>query len=384
MIRYLTAGESHGPSLTVIMEGVPAGVKLEEKLLQQEMARRQQGVGRGGRMAIETDTVRVTSGVRFGETLGSPLTLVVENRDHANWLDKMAPFGEAAGEAVTAVRPGHADLTGVLKYDRQDARDILERASARETAARVAAGGVCKQLLAALGVQVRSHVVNLGGVESPLQGMAAFRAWRQPDPQTACLDEAASLAMKQRVEEAKNAGDTLGGVIEVFADGLWAGLGTYAQGDRRLDARLAAAMVSIPAIKGVEFGEGFQYANLPGSQAHDEIFHADSQGFFRRTNHAGGLEGGMSNGEVVWLRLVMKPIPTLMQPLATVDLRTKAAVDACKERSDVCAVPAAAVVAEAMLAITLAQVISEQFGGDCFQDLKQNIDAYKQRLEKRA
>ena len=358
MIRYLTAGESHGPSLTVIMEGVPAGVKLEEKLLQQEMARRQQGVGRGGRMAIETDTVRVTSGVRFGETLGSPLTLVVENRDHANWLDRMAPFGAPAGEAVTAVRPGHADLTGVLKYDRQDARDILERASARETAARVAAGGVCKQLLAALGVQVRSHVVNLGGVKSPLQGMEAFQAWRQPDSQTACLDEAASLAMKQRVAEAQSTGDTLGGVIELFADGLWAGLGTYAQGDRRLDARLAAAMVSIPAIKGVEFGEGFQYANLSGSQAHDEIFHADPKGFFRRTNHAGGLEGGMSNGEVLWLRLVMKPIPTLMQPLATVDLRTKAAVDACKERSDVCAVPAAAVVAEAMLAITLAQVIS--------------------------
>lgn len=384
MIRYLTAGESHGPCLTVIIEGLPAGLPLQEDLLQREMARRQQGVGRGGRMAIETDTVRVTSGLRFGQTLGSPLTLVVDNRDHANWLERMAPFGAPAGEAVTAVRPGHADLTGLLKYDRHDARDILERASARETAARVAAGGVCKQLLASLGVEIRSHVVSLGGVESPLQGPAAFAAWREADPETSCLDAATAQAMKQRVLAAQTDGDTLGGVVEVFASGLWPGLGSHVQGDRRLDSCLAAAMVSIPAIKGVEFGEGFRYASLPGSQAHDEIFYQEGRGFFRQTNHAGGLEGGMTNGEVLWLRLVMKPIPTLMRPLATVDAESKQPVAACRERSDVCAVPAAAVVAEAMTALTLAQAVAEQFGGDCLQDLQARVAAYRQRLVARA
>ena len=379
-LRFLTAGESHGPSLTAILEGIPAGLSLDAGKINRELARRQQGYGRGGRMKIETDTVRVLSGVRFGETLGSPITLSVENRDWQNWQERMAAFGEPQGDKVTAARPGHADLTGVRKYAREDVRDILERASARETAMRVAVGAVAKELLYALGVTVESAVLDIGGVAADAAKREAGAAHKAASDLN-CFDEYAEEKMKEKIRAAKEAGDTLGGIFEVRISGAPLGLGSHIQWDRRLDARLAAAMMSIQAIKGVEIGAGFGYAALSGSEAHDEMFCGENGAVVRRTNRAGGLEGGMTNGEDIVVRAVMKPIPTLMKPLHSVDIAKKEPVLASKERSDVCAVPAASVVGEAMAAFVLAEAFVEKFDSDNLRDMQANIAAYKNRTE---
>ena len=379
-MRFLTAGESHGPSLTAILEGIPAGLSLKLENINRDLARRQQGYGRGGRMKIETDTVRILSGVRFGETLGSPLTLSVENRDWQNWQERMAAFGEVHGEKVTAARPGHADLTGVRKYAREDIRDILERASARETAMRVAVGAVAKELLFALGVTVESAVLDIGGVAADTAKRETGAAHKAAS-ELNCFDAEAEEGMKEKIRAAKEAGDTLGGIFEVRIAGAPLGLGSHIQWDRRLDARFAAAMMSIQAIKGVEIGAGFGYAALPGSEAHDEMFLGENDSVVRRTNRAGGLEGGMTNGEDIVIRAVMKPIPTLMKPLHSVDIEKKTPVLASKERSDVCAVPAASVVGEAMAAFVLAEAFIEKFDSDNMRDMKADVEAYKKRTE---
>jgi chorismate synthase len=380
-MRFLTAGESHGQCLTTIIEGLPAGLPIDIDGINEELARRQQGYGRGGRMQIEKDKVEILSGVRFGITLGSPVTLAISNRDWANWTDRMAVSGPQNGTPVTAPRPGHADLTGVLKYDREDVRDILERASARETASRVAVGAVAKQLLAAVGGKVTSHVINIGGVA--IQGIRpdfASIVRRRGKSDLGCIDAKAEERMRAAIDAAKEQGDSLGGVVEVLADSILPGLGSYVHWDRRLDTRLAAAMMSIPAIKGVEFGAGFAYAALPGSKAHDEIYYDPGNGYCRSTNLAGGIEGGMSNGETIVMRAVMKPIPTLMKPLQSVDIASHLPISASTERSDVCAVPAAAVVGEAMTAIILGQAILEKFSSDCINDLVAAVEQYKSRL----
>ena len=376
----MTAGESHGPSLTAILEGIPAGLSLRLENINRDLARRQQGYGRGGRMKIETDAVRILSGVRFGETLGSPITLSVENRDWQNWQERMAAFGEAHGEKVTAARPGHADLTGVRKYAREDIRDILERASARETAMRVAVGAVAKELLFALGVTVESAVLDIGGVAADAAKRETGAA-HMTTSELNCFDAKAEERMKEKIRAAKEAGDTLGGIFEVRIAGAPLGLGSHIQWDRRLDARFAAAMMSIQAIKGVEIGAGFGYAALPGSEAHDEMFLGENDSVVRRTNRAGGLEGGMTNGEDIVIRAVMKPIPTLMKPLHSVDIEKKMPVLASKERSDVCAVPAASVVGEAMAAFVLAEAFIEKFDSDNMRDMKADVEAYKKRTE---
>ena len=380
-LRFMTAGESHGPRLTAILEGLPAGLKLEKEDIDKELARRQQGYGRGGRMKIETDKVEVLSGMRFHETLGGPLTLQVINKDFANWNGRMAAFGEPEGEKVTAARPGHADLTGILKYDRQDVRDILERSSARETTMRVAVGAVCKAFLQELGIKVVSHVVNIGGVAVDMSKIDMPKIGEDVGSEINCYDSEAEVKMKARIDEAKAAGDTLGGIFEVIVQGAPVGLGSHIQWDRRLDARLSAAMMSIQAIKGVEIGAGFACAVLPGSQIHDEIFLADGR-VQRKTNRAGGLEGGMTNGEDIVLRAAMKPIPTLMTPLKSIDIESREAVLACKERSDTCAVSAASVVGEAMTAFVVAQAICEKFGGDALTDVKAAMAAYNKRIGK--
>lgn len=362
MFRFLTAGESHGQCLTAIIEGIPAGLPVDIEAIDRDLARRQQGYGRGGRMLIETDRVEILSGVRFGETLGDPITLRVKNKDWENWQECMSVSGTPTGARVTAARPGHGDLTGVKKYERTDIRDILERASARETATRVAVGALAKTLIEACGMGITSRVINVGGVKNNI-------------PQ-------AEVKIKETIDAARKAGDTLGGTFEVVVSGAIIGLGSHIQWDRRLDARLAAAIMSIQAIKGVEIGEGFGYADLLGSEAHDEIFLDEHNQVYRKTNHAGGIEGGMSNGEKIVVRAVMKPIPTLMKPLASIDIHTKQAVLANKERSDVCAVSAASVVGEAMAAIVLAEVLLEKFGGDSLGDLKTAIAAYLARIER--
>ncbi len=383
MFRFMTAGESHGQGLVAIIEGVPAGMPISLEALQQDLARRQQGYGRGGRMKIEKDRAEVISGMRFGETLGSPLTLLIRNKDWDNWQERMAPDGLPSGEPVTAARPGHADLTGSLKYDRSDVRDILERASARETAARVAVGAVARQLLAVCGIKIASHVTEIGGVKIK----KTVRSLQELEDlyfasELACVEAETEELMKAAIRRAKEEGDTLGGCFEVFAEGLPPGLGSHVQWDRRLDGRIAAAMMSIPAIKGVEVGAGFAYGGLSGKNAHDEIFYDAGKGYYRKTNRAGGIEGGMSNGEAVVIRAAMKPIPTLMSPLQTVDISNRQAVSASTERSDVCAVTAAAVVGEAMLAITLAEALLEMFGGSCLTDLQANLQHYRQRVAK--
>lgn len=375
MFRFLTAGESHGPCLTAVVEGLPAGLRVDLAKLNGALVRRQQGYGRGGRMRIETDTAEFLSGLRFGETIGDPVTLRIANRDWANWTERMSAHGAPAGPRVTAARPGHADLPGVQKYRRADIRDILERASARETAARVAVGALAAQLLEVCGIRIASQVVQIGSV------CAARSSGAGRDPELNCGDVAAAARMKEAIDAARRDGDTLGGTFEVVACGVLPGLGSHIQWDRRLDARLAGALMSVQAIKGVEIGEGFAFADLPGSQAHDEIFVDETGAFCRRTNRAGGIEGGISNGEDIVVRAVMKPIPTLMQPLSSVDVASRAAVRANTERSDVCAVAAASVVGEAMVAIVLAQALLEKFGGDCMADLCASIAQYRMRIE---
>jgi chorismate synthase len=393
MLRFTTAGESHGPALVSILEGMVAGLPLRAEDVNLELARRQQGYGRGRRMQIEQDEIEFLSGVRAGETLGSPIAMLIRNRDWKNWQDVMDPAPRAEDEglrrrAVTRPRPGHADLTGLLKYDREDARDILERASARETTARVAAGAVCKRFLAEFGVRIGSHVVHLGGVDAvrpdpfpeDVNAIADRSPVRMLDPQ------AAELAMA-RIDEAKAAGNTLGGICEVVATGLPAGLGSHVSWDRKLDGRLGAALLSIPAVKGVEIGLGFMAARLTGAEVHDEIEAApgnpESGNVRRRTNRAGGTEGGMTTGEPLVVRVAMKPISTLMRPLGTVDVRTGEPAAAVAERSDVTAVPAMGVIAEAMVAFVLAQAWLEKFGGDSLSETRRNYEGYLQRLAQR-
>lgn len=381
-LRFMTAGESHGPCLTAILEGLPAGLKLDLDAINKDLARRQQGYGRGGRMKIEKDKVNVLSGVRFNETIGGPITLQVANRDFQNWGERMAAFGEPAGEKVTAARPGHADFTGIRKYDREDVRDILERSSARETTMRVAVGAVCKEFLKALGITVVSQVVNIGGVAIDPAKVDRAKLGEDVGSELNCYDAEAEAKMKAKIKEARKAGDTLGGIFEITVRGLPAGLGSHIQWDRRLDGKLAGALMSIQAIKGVEIGAGFDCAILPGSQIHDEMFLDAAGKVYRKTNRAGGLEGGMTNGEELVVKAAMKPIPTLMQPLHSIDIESHEEVLACKERSDTCAVSAASVVGEAMTAFVMAQAICDKFGSDAMVDLKAALAAYKARIGK--
>lgn len=374
MLRFFTAGESHGPGLTVIVDGLPAGVPVDLDAVDAQLRRRQGGYGRGGRMQIEADAVEALGGLRHGRTLGSPVALLIRNRDHANWSDVMSPRpqGEEAltRRALKAPRPGHADLAGALKFQTDDLRDVLERASARETAARVAAGALARALLGALGVELRSHVVRIGGAALPAGTTAAWESLDDVDQSPVrCCDPAVAAAMVAEIDAAKRAGDSVGGVFEVVARGVPAGLGSFAQWDRRLDGRIAQALMSIPAVKAVSLGAGFEAAERPGSRFHDEILFDDARGLLRPTNRAGGLEGGVTNGEELRAQAVVKPIPTLLQPLRSIDLRTKEARTAGVERSDTCVLPAAGVVGEAMLALVLADALLEKFGGDSLPEL---------------
>src|SRR5580765_423970 len=377
--RFTTAGESHGRGLVGILEGLPAGLAISAADVDAELKRRQGGYGRGARMKIESDHIEWLSGVRAGETLGSPIAMLIWNRDWEHWQDVMAPEADATPDPlgrrrqVTRPRPGHADLAGSLKYDRLDARDILERASARETVARVACGAVCKKLLREFSVEIGSYVAELGGVTakniSPLPSPLNEASDRSV---VRCLDKNAEAEIIRRIDAAKAAGDTLGGIVEVVALGVPVGLGSHVSWDRKLDGRLAQALMSIPAVKGVELGLGFEAARRKGSEVHDEIL----PGFARATNRAGGTEGGMTTGEQLIARVAMKPISTLMSPLKTVDLKTGGPAQAQSERSDVTAVPAMGVIAEAMVAIVLTQALLEKFGGDALSELKRNVEGY--------
>ena len=380
-MEYRTAGESHGRALVAIVSGVPSGVPLLAEELDTDLARRQGGYGRGGRMAIESDRALIVSGVRFGLTIGSPVAITIANRDSANWTDVMAVAGERTeGGAVTAPRPGHADLAGCLRIGSTDARDVLERASARETAARVAAGGVAKAFLATLGVCVHSWVERIGDVAVGPYDPDSVDTTAVSASDVRCPDPAAAVQMRAAIDAARADGESLGGVVAVAADGLVPGLGSYAERPRGLDALLASALMSIPAIKGVEFGDGFAAASRPGSQVHDPIV-LDAPGqVHRATNHAGGLEGGLTNGEWLVARIAMKPIPTLTRPLSTVDLVTGEPCDAAHERSDTCAVPAAGVVAEAEMALVLADAYTRMFGDTCVEDIRAALDRYRARI----
>lgn len=381
-MRYTTAGESHGRALITIVEGVPAGVPVDPSAIDRDLARRQGGYGRGGRQSIETDSAQILSGVRFGKTIGSPVALLVANRDWDNWLDVMATTGDRpAGIRETTPRPGHADLAGILKTGSDDARDVLERASARETAARVAAGGIAKALLAALGIEIGSYVESIGTVNMAAREAGDVDREAVETSRVRCPDEAATIAMIDEIDKARGEGESLGGVFTLTATGLVPGVGSYSEASRRLDGRIAQAIMSIPAIKGVEIGEGFTSASKRGSAVHDEIV-ASGAGFARATNRAGGIEGGMTNGELLVVRAAMKPIPTLMSPLKTVDIDTREVADASKERSDVCAVPAAAVVAEAELAFVLADAYLEMFGCSNVADLVGAVDSYRERISR--
>jgi chorismate synthase len=384
-LRYLTAGESHGRQLTAILEGCPSGLAVSRERIDRELARRQQGYGRGDRQSIESDCVDIVGGVRYGRTTGAPIALVVANRDASNWGDVLSvdePIDEARAERVLIPRPGHADLGGALLYERDDIRDVIERASARETAARVACGVIARLLLEALGCVVASHVVSIGAVHSEADLTLDGFAGVELDP-CRCGDSAAGARMVQAIDAAREAGDTLGGVIEVIAFGYPPGVGTYVQGDRRLSARLAAAVMSVPAMKGVEVGLGFAAAGLPGSQVQDPLGYVDGRGYVRASNHAGGVEGGISTGEPIVLRAVMKPIATLANPLASVELGTHELVESRYERADVCAVPAAGIVLEAVVALALADAVLDRFGGATVADVVGAVDAYRARTRLR-
>lgn len=396
MLRYVTAGESHGPCLTMVIDGVPAGFPIDVARINHDLWRRQQGYGRGGRMLIEKDEVQIRSGIRWGETLGSPVALGIENRDWKNWTKKMSAAREDRDEkiAVTKPRPGHADLTGVLKYDRSDIRDILERASARDTVSRTAVGSFAKQLLSPFGIRVMGYVRSIGNVEASLDGYTYEEIYtRAEESPVRTADKEAEEKMIGLIEACKKEGNTLGGIFEVVALGLPPGLGTHAQWDRKLDGRLAQALMSIQAIKGVEIGLGFEMARRRGSQVHDEIFFDPNKmvtegtprivptGFYRGSNNSGGTEGGMTNGAPLVLRVAKKPISTLMSPLQSVDLRSKQQTDASVERSDVCAAPAAAVVGESVVAFELAAAFLEKFGGDSLGEIKRNYESYLEQIK---
>ncbi|MDJ0961488.1 MAG: chorismate synthase [Acidimicrobiia bacterium] len=380
MLRFLTAGESHGPGLVTIVEGLPAGIAVARDGLADELARRRLGFGRGRRMRLERDELEILGGIRFGVSLGSPVAVVIRNTEWPKWQEEMSPDPGTARRTLTTPRPGHADLVGMQKYDTRDARDILERASARETAARTVVGYLAKQLLRHLGIEVLSHVVAIGSVEAPAETVPT------PDDLNAIDDSpvrvfepTAEAAMIAEIEAAKSDRDTLGGVVEVLAYGVPVGVGSHVHWDRKLDSLLAGALMSIQAIKAVEVGDGFRTAARRGSAAHDEIYHDDGS-FVRHSNRAGGTEGGISTGGVVRVRAAMKPISTVMRPLDTVDIETKQPEKAFRERSDVCAVPAAGVVAEQMVAIVLAQELQRKFGGDTIGDMESSLAAYRSRI----
>ncbi len=386
-MEYVSAGESHGPALTAIVTGVPAGLSISEKNINSDLARRQGGYGRGGRQKIEKDRVQVLSGVRFGKTLGSPVCLSIKNDDWENWTDRMAVFGDEPTDFVREVtpRPGHADLLGVLKNDQTDCRNILERSSARETAIRVAASGIAREFLAEVGVEVYSYVVSIGGVgmieEDPMRDAADYRPLAIEMSELRCPDEEATEAMKARIDEAKELGQSLGGTFRVVVNGLLPTLGGFEEARNRLTSKLGGALFSIPAIKGVEFGIGFKNAEVLGHEAHDEIYLDKKKGFMRRTNRAGGLEGGMTTGMPLIMTAAMKPIPTQIDPLNTVNIDTLEVDKASTERSDVCAVPAASVVAEAEVAFIIAQAYLNKFGSDNMTDIKANIESFKKRIK---
>jgi chorismate synthase len=389
MFRFTTAGESHGRALVAIVEGLPAGLPVDVEVVNRELERRQWGYGRGGRMKIERDRAEFLSGVRHGRTLGSPVALQIENKDWKNWTAVMSAEATDPSETpeekmrrVKRPRPGHADLAGGLKYDARDLRDILERASARETAARVACGALARQLLSVLGVEIRSHVVQLGGIPAaPLEVNWEGIGRIPDDAPLRCADEEAQAAMVALVDEKRREGDTLGGVFEVVARGVVAGLGSHTSWEAKLDGRLARALMSIPAVKAVAIGAGVEAASLPGSQVHDEIgYDAEGRAFTRPTNRAGGLEGGITNGEELRVRGFLKPISTLRRALRSVDIETKEEESAAFERSDVTAVPAAGVIGEAMVALTLAEAAREKFGGDHVEEMRRNFEAYRGQI----
>jgi chorismate synthase len=381
-LRMITAGESHGPGLTCIIEGLPAGLELDREALDRDLARRQLGHGRGGRMKIERDKVEVTGGVRHGRTLGGPIALQVVNRDYANWEDRMNPW--PVDDAIAEVhlpRPGHADLVGTQKYGLTDVRDILERASARETAARVAGGAVAKAFLRDLGVDVFSHVIQITGVSAPRRDDLTPEDFAEVDQSPVrCLDSAASDAMVAEINRLRKQNESLGGVFEVRAFGLVPGLGSHVSWEERLDGRLGQAILSIQAIKAVSIGDGIEVAGVPGSQAHDEIFYDEARGYYRETNRAGGVEGGMTNGDPLVVRGSMKPLPTLTKPLRSVDISTHEPAEALRERTDSCTVPAAGVVGEAMVAFVLADAYRRKFGGDHIADVRGALHAYEERI----
>ncbi len=391
MLTYYSAGESHGRGIFCFLDGFPAGLEIQPDDVNFWLAERQKGFGRGGRMRIEKDEVDVLAGLRGGVTLGSPILLAVWNRDFNNWEDAMDPWKPPTGkraEKVTQPRPGHADLVGALKYGHDDCRNVLERASARETAARVAAGAFCKKLLAHFNVGVAAHVIRIGDVEADVEDVPSNEIHeRSLESEVRCCDAGASERMKAAIKQAKHDKDALGGIVEVRSWGLPPGLGSYTQWDRKLDARIARAMVSIQAVKGVEIGLGFRGAARPGSAFHDEIIYSDepSAGMHYRhlSNNAGGTEGGMSTGEEIRVRIMKKPIATLMQPLRSVNMETREATEAIRERSDTCAVPALGVIVEAALAIVLAEAFIERFGGDSVDEMKRNYDGYVAAIEQR-
>ena len=380
--RFVTAGESHGPGLTAVVEGLPAGLELRPEDLDRDLARRQLGHGRGGRMKIEKDRAEVASGVRHGRTLGSPVALRIENRDYQNWEERMNPWpveGEVA--EVHLPRPGHADLAGLQKYGFTDARNVLERASARETAARVAAGALAKGFLRELGVTIRSHVTGIGSVTAPRRDGLALADFDAVDESPVrALDAGVSEAMVAEIDAARKANESLGGTFEVIAFGLVPGIGSYISWEERLDGRLAGAIMSIQAMKGVGIGDGFALAGRVGSQAHDEIFFSEERGYHRETNRAGGLEGGMTTGDPLVVVGAMKPLPTLTKPLRSVDTETKEPAQALRERTDSCTVPAAGVVGEAMVALVLAAAYRDKLGGDHIDDARAALSAYEQRI----
>jgi chorismate synthase len=385
MLRFLTAGESHGPELVAVIEGAPAGFEIDIARINHDLARRQKGYGRGGRMLIEKDEARIVSGIRFGRTMGSPVTFIVENRDYKNWEKRMSADPRDRGEAkvVTRPRPGHADLAGVLKYNLEDIRDILERASARETTARVAIGAFARQLIAQFGVQVLGYVVSIGSVQASVPPAMSIEELTRvtEDSQVRVADIDAERAIIAEIDACKKEGDTLGGIVEVVAVGLPVGLGSHVQWDRKLDGRLAHALLSLQAVKGVEVGIGFEAARVRGSQLHDEIgYDREMRHFTRHSNNSGGTEGGMSTGEPLRVRVAFKPLSTLMRPLKSTDIKTKAEAVGAIERSDVCAIPAAAVIAETVVAFELANAFLEKFGGDSFAEITSNYRNYLEQV----
>jgi chorismate synthase len=381
-LRIVTAGESHGPGLTTIVEGIPAGLELDRAAIDRDLARRQLGHGRGGRMKIESDAAQVTAGVRHGRTLGGPIALQVANRDYANWEERMNPWPvEAAVPEVHLPRPGHADLAGTMKYGFADVRNVLERASARETAARVAGGAVAKAFLRALGVEIVSHVTQIASVNAPRPVELSLADFAHVDESPVrCLDADASKAMVEEINVLRKRNESLGGTFELRAFGVVPGLGSHVSWEERMDGLIGRAMLSIQAAKGVGLGDGFDLAGRPGSEAHDEIFYSPERGFYRETNRSGGLEGGMTTGETVIVQVAMKPIPTLTKPLRSVDIATREPAQALRERTDSAVVPAAGVVGEAMLAIVLAGAYRDKFGGDHVDDTRAAVAAYEERI----